>query len=407
MRIATDRSHLKGPAFDPHNAAPDLARSLDILRRDANVSEHNKQIILKFCESCRAEGLTPIRILRLMQLMRLITVAIRKPLEKASRKDIQKYLADIEQRNYTEWTKHGYKVALKKFYKWLDGGEEYPEQVSWIKATVKNNHKLLPEELLSEDDVKKLAQSADHPRDRALIMTLYEGGFRIGELLGLQIKHVSFDNNGAQIVVAGKTGMRRVRVIASAPLLSDWIEVHPRKDDPSGPLWPGIGTVGRGQPIDYEAVRMMLIRVANRAGIRKAINPHIFRHSRASELAKKLTEAQMKEMFGWTQSSEMAAVYVHLSGRDVDKALLRIHGLAGEEAEEEEDKLKIIKCLRCGEKNSPIAKFCHKCAAPLDVKTAVEIDQARNEADELMSKLLEDPDVKILLEQKIRQLKLA
>lgn len=26
----------------------------------------------------------------------------------------------------------------------------------------------------------------------------------------------------------------------------------------------------------------------------------------------------------------MAAVYVHLSGRDVDKALLKIHGLAGE-----------------------------------------------------------------------------
>ena len=59
------------------------------------------QIILKFCEACRAEGLKPIRILRLMQLMRLITVSIKKPLDKASRKDIQKYLADIEQRPYS------------------------------------------------------------------------------------------------------------------------------------------------------------------------------------------------------------------------------------------------------------------------------------------------------------------
>ncbi len=342
-----------------------------------------------------------------MQLMRLISVSIKKPLEKASRKDIQKFLAEIEQRNYSEWTKHGYKVALKKFYKWLDGGEEYPEQVSWIKATVKNNHKLLPEELLSEDDVIRLARTADHPRDRALIMTLYEGGFRIGELLGLQIKHVSFDSNGAQITVAGKTGMRRVRVIASAPLLSDWIEVHPRKDDPAGPLWPGIGTLGRGDPIDYEAARMMLIRVAARAGIKKAINPHTFRHSRASYLANKLTEAQLKEMFGWTQSSEMAAVYVHLSGRDVDKALLKIHGLAGEDEKEEEEKLKIIKCPRCGEKNAPIAKFCLKCATPLNIKTAIDIDRARSEADEMMNKLLEDPEVKNLLEQKIKQLKLA
>ncbi|TMI55443.1 hypothetical protein E6H18_09105 [Candidatus Bathyarchaeota archaeon] len=134
------------------------ARSLDTLKRDANLSERNKQTILKFSEACRAEGLKPIRILRLMQLMHIIGVSIKKPLDKASRKDIQRFLAEIEQRNYSEWTKHGYKVALKKFYKWLDGGEEYPEQVSWIKATVKNNHKLLPEELLTEDDVMKLAR---------------------------------------------------------------------------------------------------------------------------------------------------------------------------------------------------------------------------------------------------------
>jgi integrase/ribosomal protein L40E len=343
-----------------------------------------------------------------MQLMRVIGVGISKPFEKASKKDIQKFVAAIEQRNYAEWTKHGYKVALKKFYKWLSDSETYPEQVSWIKATVKNNHKLLPEELLTEDDVKKLATTADNARDRAFIMTLYESGFRIGEILGLQIKHVSFDNNGAQITIpTGKTGMRRVRIIASAPLLSDWIQVHPRRDDPSGPLWIGIGTLGRGQPIDYEAARMMLIRVAERAGIRKAVNPHTFRHSRASYLASKLTEAQLKEMFGWTQSSEMAAVYVHMSGRDVDKALLKIHGLVGEETIEEEEKLKVVKCPRCGDKNSPIAKFCHKCAAPLDVRTMIEIDQARNEADALMNRLLEDPDVKGLLEKKIRQLKLA
>ena len=36
----------------------------------------------------------------------------------------------------------------------------------------------------------------------------------------------------------------------------------------------------------------------------------------------------MKEHFGWVQGSEMAATYVHLSGRDVDNALLKLQGLA-------------------------------------------------------------------------------
>ena len=64
-----------------------------------------------------------------------------------------------------------------------------------------------------------------------------------------------------------------------------------QKGDPSAPLWIGIGTLGRGEAIDYGAARMMLRRAAHRAGLRKAINPHIFRHSRASSLASKLTEA--------------------------------------------------------------------------------------------------------------------
>jgi hypothetical protein len=44
----------------------------------------------------------------------------------------------------------------------------------------------------------------------------------------------------------------------------------------------------------------------------------------------------MKEYLGWTQASEMAAVYVHLSGRDVDSALLK---LAGKEVPETEREL--------------------------------------------------------------------
>lgn len=35
----------------------------------------------------------------------------------------------------------------------------------------------------------------------------------------------------------------------------------------------------------------------------------------------------MKEFFGWVQASNMASIYVHLSGRDVDNALLKVYGI--------------------------------------------------------------------------------
>jgi integrase/recombinase XerD len=37
-----------------------------------------------------------------------------------------------------------------------------------------------------------------------------------------------------------------------------------------------------------------------------------------------LTEAQMNIYFGWAQGSDMHGVYVHLSGRDVNDAILKV-----------------------------------------------------------------------------------
>jgi len=40
-----------------------------------------------------------------------------------------------------------------------------------------------------------------------------------------------------------------------------------------------------------------------------------------------LTEAQMNIYFGWAQGSDMHGVYVHLSGRDVNDAILKVNGV--------------------------------------------------------------------------------
>ena len=85
----------------------------------------------------------------------------------------------------------------------------------------------------------------------------------------------------------------------------------------------------RNKLLTYNGARGILIRLASRAGIKKRVNPHGFRHARATNLADHLTEAQMNEYLGWVQSPKMTSIYVHLSGRDVDKALLKLHGGGG------------------------------------------------------------------------------
>ena len=44
-------------------------------------------------------------------------------------------------------------------------------------------------------------------------------------------------------------------------------------------------------------------------------------------MANYLTEAQMNVYFGWVQGSDMPSIYVHLSGRDVDYAILKANGV--------------------------------------------------------------------------------
>ena len=44
-------------------------------------------------------------------------------------------------------------------------------------------------------------------------------------------------------------------------------------------------------------------------------------------LARILTEQELKVVAGWAKDSRMAAVYVHLSGRDAEMALRKAHEL--------------------------------------------------------------------------------
>ncbi len=265
------------------------------------------------------------------------------------------------------------------------------------------SHKL-PEELLSVEELNKLIEAADHLRDKAFISTLYGSGCRIGELLCLQVKHVQFDNFGAVLLVNEKTGQRRVRVIASAQRLHQWIENHPLKRNPEAPLWITIGTNSRYKVWNYGTAKEVIKKIARKAGIGKRVYPHLFRHSRATHLANHLTEAQIKQYFGWVQGSDMASVYVHLSGRDVDKALLKLNGLEVPE-ERGEVEFKPLICPRCKARNSPDSKFCSNCGMRLDAKTAMEVDELRNRVDRLMNELVKNPDVLKALLEGIEKLK--
>ncbi len=376
------------------------------LDSDANVLAENKILTRQFIALWLAKGCTRARAVKLVYGLRKLSRLLGKPFNLATKDDLIGLVGRLDAEELSVCTKYDIKVILKTFYRWLKGeDEQYPKEIAWLKPRLKGQRHKLPEELLTEDEVLRIAQAATRPRDKALVLVLYESGCRIGEMLTLKVKHVSFDEFGAVLRVTGKTGDRRVRVISSAPALTSWLEYYEGSNDPEAYLWPPRSNNNKetGLPTVHQSVCKMLEVLSARAGVKKHVHPHLFRHSRATALATKLTEAQMKEYFGWTQGSSMAATYVHLSGRDVDKTLLSLQGLA-KPVEALEDKMRIAFCQRCREKNAPTAKFCLRCGNPFGELLVSQLEATQKTSSNMLNSLMQNSEFKDFLLKKVVEL---
>lgn len=372
-----------------------------------NVFPINKKHIQNFLNAAstgQLKGGEPISIGRRYKFLTVLIKLdgfLKKDFAKATKTDIEKLVNEINNmktlkgKTVEDWTKYTYKVVLKRFYKWLKGdNEEYPPEVKWIHPKMMKRNKKLPVELLTMEDVKNMANATDNLRDRAFILFLYETGARIGEIMSIQLKHFEPDEYGARLTIPeGKTGPRKIRVIASAPAISNWMSQHPDRNNKESLLFCGISNYKRGENVVYQNYRKMLQKMAGRAGIDKPVNPHHFRHSRATELAKSLPSSILCEYLGWVQGSREAATYVHLSGEAIDNEMLKLHGLVKDEGGTE--KFTPIECPRCGIKNDPASKFCKGCSLGLDQKSIMDYDQQKEHATQLgfaSKEMLKDPE---------------
>ncbi len=390
-----------------HNYERKLERTAAAIERAA-ITSANKQDILAFRDQCFSEGLSVARVEKYLGHLKSLASRLNKDFARAAMEDIQRLVRDIERADFSEWTKRDFRITLKKFYRWLRRSKSDPPEVAWLRSDVRNHRRKLPEEILTEQDVCKLIDACYTPRDKALVSVLYESGCRIGELASLRIKHVVPHPHGLRLIVDGKTGPRRVLVVSAAPYLSEWLNMHPRKSQPGAYVW--VTRDCRGQRLSYARVYDILTTAARRAGITKPVNPHTFRHSRATYLASHFTEAQMNKFLGWVQGSDMPAVYVHLSGRDVDNALLKTYGIAPDSKAGVQTQLNPKPCCRCGLQNPPTNKFCSRCGAVLEQRTAREMikrDLDRSRADQVMDRLIQDKEFRELLQRKLHDLDAA
>jgi integrase/recombinase XerD len=368
--------------------------------QDEKITQKNKDAINEFVRLIASENIGEMRIRKYYamfgKLMRLSDYKF--DFLDATEKDIRDLVTKIHFSGSAAESQKDLKVALKRFYKVMNGGKA-PEKIAFIKCTLKRKDRKLPEQLLSVGEVEALIKACKYERDRAILALLYYGGLRVGEIGGLRVKDVVFEENGVRVhVQTGKTGARSILVVEPEPYLRVWMRNHPQGDDVEAPLWIDFQY---GKPIRYDTIRQMIKRIAKAAGIPSGkCHPHNFRHSRATELAKVMTESQLCAFFGWIMGSDMAATYVHLSGRDVDDVILKLHGLKPPDPSEKREPRT---CKKCDKVNAPNSLFCNRCATPLVPEALGAVEREEQAAQKFFVELYQNKEFKSWLETKFKK----
>ncbi len=390
------------------NATEQVTRLLGVIAADPNISKETKELTIGYVKFLEANRKNPRTISKRLFSLRVFYSTIGKAsLSKLGKKGMIEAMAALEKKPLAATTKVDVKVSVKSLYKHAFGEDEfYPAEVRWIKTTLPDQKRMLPEDVLTEDDVQAIMNAITDVRDLAIVALLYDAGLRIGELLAMRVKDVDLSGDTAHVRVDGKTGPRQVPVFFAAPYIGAYMNLCKNRD-PDSPLWLSRGNWSKtGKPIDYNAVVKMIKAAAAKAQIRKPVNPHSFRKASATRYAKSLSDQQLKSFYGWKPSSSMADVYVRIAGRQLDPAVAKANGIKVAEAEVT-TKLKSRECPKCRYAGNGVAMLhCGRCGSALDVQTALK----EEELQKMAVKSAVDPEylaqlVDAAVEERLKRLK--
>lgn len=351
-----------------------------------NLSPSNRNVLLEYYDYLRrVEGLKDATILKILEkTKRILGIFLKKDYDKVTIEDIDKCFKDLgiiypHPEDLT--TRLGYRRYMRKFFTWTEFRDntisnieqrQYGTLVKHLrvnptKAETKQYYestRKIANDMITSKEAEKLIEFAPFPMDKALIGVLNDTGARIGEVGNAQMKHLRIDKNFYYLTLKGKTETREVLILEHSKLLTNWLNQHPDKDNPEAPLFCHVQTIKRGQPIKYGTIRQMLHRTAKKAGIKKRIHPHLFRHSRVTQLSDMgIDQQKINSLLGWTPDTRMMNIYSHLTTKQANDEL--IHKLVGEDPNKPRFEVKLEQEERLREietQQKALLKFLHLVA---------------------------------------------
>ncbi|MBD3630309.1 site-specific tyrosine recombinase/integron integrase [Cyclobacterium sp.] len=220
--------------------------------------------------------------------------------------DINQYHEDWASRGGSSASIHQSVNALRLYFTHLGKGKLVLNAISRPKK-----EKKLPK-VLSKEEVKALLKKAgmENEKHYLILMLLYGGGLRIGELIRLKKEDLEPDRKMIR-VKQGKGKKDRYTLLPSNIL--ERLQRYIRRPDEGGYVFEG----QFGGMYSSGSIQQFIRKYAGAAGIGKRVTPHMLRHSFATHLLEAGTDLRYIQQLLGHNSSKTTEIYTHVSSKQL------------------------------------------------------------------------------------------
>lgn len=177
------------------------------------------------------------------------------------------------------------------------------------------------EEIISQIDLSK----PEGGRNKAILETMYSCGLRVSEVVNLKISQLYLDVGFIRVVGKGD----KERLVPIGRSAAKYINIYKDKIRVHVDVIHGNGDIlflnNRGSKLSRVMIFYIIKDLAKKAGIKKTVSPHTFRHSFATHLVEGGADLRaVQEMLGH-ESITTTEIYTHLDREFLRKTLEKFH----------------------------------------------------------------------------------